>query len=257
LFIFARFLGAGILFTDPKPCFLTNERNKMARRKKNKKAEETLVDIIEVRDQAQNFFERNQTVVLGVLTVAVLLVGGIFAYNNFYKAPKAQEATEQMMQAQYQFERDSFALALTNPGGGAYGFLDIIDSYGGTPQANLAKYYAGVCYLNIGEYEAAIDLLKSYSPDGQITPIMRNGAIGDAYSELSDYDSAISYYERAINAGDNSVLTTYYLKKLGMLYERNGEFAEAKEAYERIKNEYPNTVDASQIDKYIARVSNK
>ncbi|MEN0002791.1 MAG: tetratricopeptide repeat protein [Bacteroidota bacterium] len=228
----------------------------MARRKKsNKKADETLVDIIEVRDNAQNFFERNQTLVFGVLTAAVLLVGGIFAYNNFYKAPQAEEAVEQMMQAQYQFERDSFALALTNPGGGALGFLDIIESYGGTPSGNIAKYYAGVSYLNIGEYEAAIDLLNGFSPSGDITPIMKNGVLGDAYSELGDYDEAFRYYQKAVNAGDNEVLTTYYLKKLGLLHERNGEFAEAKEAYERIKNEFPTTTEGAQIDKYISRVT--
>jgi hypothetical protein len=52
-----------------------------------------------------------------------------------------------MMLAQQQFEKDSFQLALTNPGGGYSGFLDIIDSYSGTKTANLAKYYAGICYL--------------------------------------------------------------------------------------------------------------
>lgn len=230
----------------------------MARRKKtNKKAEETLVDIIEVRDQAQNFFERNQNLVLGVLAGLVILVGGYFAYNNFFKAPRAEEAIDQMTQAQYQFERDSFALALTNPGGGAMGFLDIIDSYGNTPSGNVAKYYAGICYLNIGEYDAAISFLKEYSPDGNITPIMRNGALGDAYSELSEYDDAISYYKKAVNAGDNEMLTAYYLHKLGLLHERNGRFAEAKEAYQRIKEEFPTSNQGREIDKYIARVDGR
>ncbi len=230
----------------------------MAKRKKSqKKADETLVDIVEVRDQAQGFMEQNQNLVFGGLLALVLIVGGLFAYNNFYKAPRQVEATEQMYQAQIQFERDSFARALTNPGGGYPGFLDIIDTYGGTAAGNLAHYYSGVAYLNLGQYEAAIDYLEDYNPDGTITPIMKYGALGDAYAELNDFDQAMSYYERAADAGENEMLTPYYLKKVGMLHERQGNFSRALQAYEEIKEKYPNSPDGRDIDKFIVRVSAK
>ncbi len=230
----------------------------MAKRKKSqKKADETLVDIVEVRDQAQGFMDRNQNLVFGGLLALVLIVGGLFAYNNFYKAPRQQEATEQMYQAQIQFERDSFARALTNPGGGYPGFLDLIDSYGGTAAGNLAHYYAGIAYLNLGQYEAAIDYLQDYDPDGTITPIMKYGALGDAYAELNDFDRAMSYYEQAANAGENEMLTPYYLKKVGMLHERQGNFTQALQAYEEIRENYPNSPDGRDIDKFIVRVSAK
>ena len=180
----------------------------MSRRKRNQKqSDETLVDIVEVRDQAQSFMDANQTYIFGGLVALVVLVGGFLAYKNFYKAPKQQEAVAQMYRAQQRFEQDSFALALTNPGGGFSGFLDIIDEYSGTPAANTAKYYAGVSYLHLGKYEAALDYLKGFSPEGEITPIMKHGAIGDAESELGNYDAAMSAYKKAVNAGDNSVLT--------------------------------------------------
>jgi tetratricopeptide (TPR) repeat protein len=230
----------------------------MARRKRNKKqAEETLVDIVEVRDQAQSFLDGNQQLIFGGLAVLVLLVGGFFAYNTFYKAPRQSEAVEQMYRAQQQFERDSFALALTDPGGGYMGFLDVIDSYGGTDAGNLARYYAGISYLNLGKYEAAIDYLEQFSAKGEISPVMKFGALGDAHSELDDFDQAMDYYEKAVNKSDNDALTPYYLKKIGLLQERNGSFAEAKETYERIKQEYPNSAIGRDIEKYIARVESK
>lgn len=230
----------------------------MARRKKNqKKADETLVDIVEVRDQAQGFVEKNRVVFFGLLVGIVLIFGGLFAYNNFYKKPKQQEAVEQMYQAQVQFDRDSFALALTKPGSGYLGFLDIIDTYKGTKAANMAHYYAGICYLNLGQYEAAIDYLSDYNPDGEVTPSTKFGAMGDAYSELQDFGNAMNHYKKAVNATENRVLKAYYLKKVGLLHERNGNFSEAKAAFERIKNEYPQTTEASDIDKYIKRVSVK
>ncbi|MFN7119461.1 MAG: tetratricopeptide repeat protein [Saprospiraceae bacterium] len=238
----------------------------MAKKKQElKKADEVLIDVVEVREQAGDFFERNRLYVLGGIGLLVLVLGGWFAYNQFYKVPKQQEAVEQMFQAQIQFERDSFQLALINPGGGYLGFLDIIDNYGGTPAANTAKYYAGVSYLHIGqeknnankEFEAAISYLKDFDAKGDVMPIVKNGALGDAYAELKDFSQAMSYYKKAVSSGDNQLLTPYYLKKVGMLNEKNGDAQAALNAYEQIKNEYPNSPEARDIEKYIARVTPK
>lgn len=228
----------------------------MAKRKQAEK-DEVLIDVVDVRDSAQDFFEKNRIWILGGIGALVLIVGGWFAYNQFYKKPMQQEAVEQMFQAQVQFERDSFALALTNPGGGYSGFLDIIENYGGTPAANTAHYYAGVSYLRLGQYEAAISYLSDFNAKGDVMPIMKNGALGDAHSELNDLSKAMSFYQKAVSAGDNELLTPYYLKKVGMLNEKNGNPGEALSAYERIKAEYPTSPEARDIDKYIARVTPK
>ena len=229
----------------------------MARRRNKKKQEETLVDLVEARDQATSFVDKNQTAIFGGLLAFVVIVGGFFAYSYLYKAPLEMEGQEQMRQAQYQFERDSFALALTNPGGTFDGFLDIIDKYSGTNAANLANYYAGISYLNLGQYEVAIDYLNDFKAKDDILPITKFGAMAAAYGELEDYDKAISYYKKAINAGDNEFLIAYYLKNVGLLYEKQGKFADSKKQFEEIKSKYPNSSESTDIDKYIARVDAK
>lgn len=230
----------------------------MARRKRNqrgrKQQEETLVDIVEARDQAQSFIDKNQNVILGALAVVLVAVGGWLAYKNFYQIPRQQEAVEQMYQAQFQFDRDSFALALTNPGGGYEGFLGIIENYGGTPAANLANYYAGISYLQLGKFDAAISYLEDYNPDGQITPITTYGALGDAYSEQGDLSKALSLYKKAASAEDNDILTPYYLKKIGMLNEKEGNLDAARKAYAEIKEKYASSTVGKDIDKYVERV---
>ena len=229
----------------------------MARRKKQKKADETIIDLVQARDSAQSYFEKNQVLILSIIIGLILIVGGYFAYKLLIIEPKNDRAIEEMYRAQVQFERDSFALALENPGGGYGGFLDIIDDYKGTKAANLAKYFAGISYLNLGEYDAAIDFLNDYKASGDITPIMKAGAIGDAYSELGQFDKAISQYRKASAMKENELLGPYYLKKLGMLLERQGDQASALEAYEKIKQQYPNSNEGSDIEKYIARVEAK
>jgi tetratricopeptide (TPR) repeat protein len=226
----------------------------MAKRNQ-KKAEETLVDIVEARDSARDFFEENKNLVTGVLVALIVVVGGIFVYRHFIKEPREKEASQQLAQAQYQFERDSFALALTNPGNGFMGFADLAEEYANTRAGNLALYYAGISYLNLGQFEAALDYLNDFSPAGDITPAMRLGAIGDAHAELNDLDKALSQYEKAANRTDNDLIKAYYLKKAGMLQEKMGNTAEAREVYQTIKDNYGNTPYAADIDKYLARVA--
>ena len=228
----------------------------MARRrnKKQSKGDETLVDLVEVKDQAQGFLDQYQTYIFIGLVAVVLAIGGVFAYNNFYIQPKQVEAVDQMAQAQLQFSRDSFALALTNPGGGYAGFLDIADTYKGTKAGNLANYYAGICYLHLGEYAGALDYLNDFKPAGDVLPIMKFGAMADAFAELQDLEKAMKYYEKAVAQGGNDFLVSYYLKKVGLLHENNGETDQALKAYSKIKSDFPDSPISNDIDKYISRV---
>ena len=226
----------------------------MAKRK-NKAQDDTLVDIGEKKEQAQDFYEKNQSLLLGGLLAFLVLVGGIYAYNNFYKTPRLKAAIEEMAQAERMFEKDSFALALTNPGGGSLGFEGISEEYGGTATGNLANYYAGICYLNLGQFDAAISYLEDFDADGTILPITKYGVLGDAYSEKQDMGQAESYYKKAVAQDSNDFLEAYYTKKLGLMYESQGKTAEAREMFENLRTKYPTSPEGQDIEKYISRVS--
>ena len=224
------------------------------RRRSKKKEEEILVDVFEAKEAAQNFFERNQLAVIGAGAIIVLLIGGYLGYSMLYQQPREKVAMSQMFKAEYQFQRDSFALALESPGSGYDGFLDIIDNYGGTNAANLAKYYAGISYLNLNRFEDAITYLESYKSSGNVTAITKYGALGDAASELGDNQKALEYYRKAVSGPANDALTPYYLYKLGLLSYREGQSGSAEEAFGRINEEFPNATEAADADKYLAMI---
>jgi len=219
--------------------------------------DEVLVDIVEVRDRAQdtiNRFRKPLMIAGGALVVIIL---GLIGWK-LYVGSQQTEAVEQMRQAERLFERDSFATAMlkTLPGG-FKGFPQIIADYPGTPAANLANYYAGVCLLNLGKYEAAISYLKDFSPKGTVMPIMKNGALGDAYSEMKDFASAKSYYQKAVGGTANELLTPFYLKRLAMLAQKEKDFASARKYYEELKNEYPSAPEGQDAEKYLIYLEGK
>jgi len=223
------------------------------KRRLEKKSDEALLDLTEAKVKATSFFEHNQKIILAVLIGLVVVVGGWFAYKNLVKEPQEQKAMSQMWKAQMQFEQDSFVVALENPGGGYLGFLQIAKDYKGTKAGNLANFYAGVSYLNLGNFDEALKHINDFHPTGTIGPNMKYGVLGDVYSELNQMDKAIENYRKASNASDNELLTPYYLKKEALLLESQKDVAKALEIYKKIKSKYPNSNEALSIEKYIAR----
>jgi tetratricopeptide (TPR) repeat protein len=223
------------------------------KRRMSKKNEETLLDLTQARSKMTIFLDKNQKLVYGIAAGLVLIVGGWFVYYNLIKLPQEEKATAQMWMAQAKFEQDSFVVALENPGGGYSGFLDIIKEYGGTKAGNMANYYAGISYLNVGNYDAALSFLNDFSPAGVITPTLKHGALGDAYSELNQMDKDIAQYKKASEASNNDLLTPNYMKKLGLLNETQSQVDKALVVFKKIKSKYPNSNEALSIDKYIAR----
>ena len=227
----------------------------MAQRKKAKKQDEILVDISEVTGKAEDFYQKNQKPLLIGVAALVIIVGGWMAYKNLYAAPRQKEALSQMAQAEFQFERDSFAQALANPGGGFPGFDAIVKKYGSTPAGNAARYYAGISCLNLGQFDAAISYLDDFSPKGELLPSMKYGALGDAWAEKGDLDKALGFYKKAAAEGEgNEILQPYYLKKYALLSEKQGKPKEAVEAWETIKANFPQTPEARDAEKYIVRL---
>jgi tetratricopeptide (TPR) repeat protein len=214
--------------------------------------EELIVDVQEVYSKTETFVENNKKAISGIIFAVIVVVGGFFGYKKLIIAPMELKAQSDMFMAEKYFEQDSLQLAI-NGDGLNYGFLDIVEEYSGTKAANLAHYYLGICYRNIGEYEYAIDELKSFSSDDVMISTVALGAIGDAYMELGDVDAAISYYGKAVSHGDNKLTSPIYLFKAGVACEDAQEFSAAEENYKTIKADYPDSREAQTIDKYIAR----
>jgi tetratricopeptide (TPR) repeat protein len=158
-----------------------------------------------------------------------------------------------MYKSQLFFSQDSFKLALEGDGIESIGFEAISSDFSLTPSGNLAKAYAGICYLNLGQYEEAIKFLNAYDGDDQYFSVTVTGMIGDCYAELGDNDKAIKYFNEAAGT-ENDVLTPYFLKKAAILLEVGGEKEDALKNYTRIKDEYPMSTESQDIDKYIARL---
>lgn len=223
----------------------------MSKQVKQTNQEDSFENVESALSKSEHFIEENQNM-LSVIALAILvIVAGYWGLKKFYFMPLEQESQENIFYAQQYFEKDSFNLALNGDGQNA-GFIEIMEEFGSTKAGNLAVYYAGVSNLHLGNYEEAVSLLNSFSTDEEIIAATAAGALGDAYAELGKNEDAIDQYEKAADV-NNDLTTPAYLMKLGAMYETTGDYKAAVEAYTKIKDDYTNTAEGRQIEKYITR----
>lgn len=223
----------------------------MAKKKANK-TEEQFAAVEETLTRTEQWVENNQkqlsTFVFGVVAVIALYL----AYDKFYVQTVNQEAQEELFVAVEYFEKDSFNLAL-NGVNDNLGLLDIIDDYGSTEAGNLAYYYAGISYLNLGDNESAIDFLSDFSSDDDIVSSICYGSLGDAYMNIDEKGDAINYWTKAAFNSENKFTSPIYLKRAAMALEEDENFYKAVEYYTIIKTKYSTSDEARDIEKYITR----
>lgn len=208
---------------------------------------------------AEQYWNKHSKSILTGLLIIVVIVGGIFAYRNFVSKPNEEKAAVAIWKAEANFRTDSFKLALNgdamNPG-----FLKVISQYGGTKSGNRAKFYAGACYLQLGDFNNAIKYLKDYSGGEVAVDVRANGLLGDAYSELGKKEDAVTYYKKAGSVyPDDDVNSPEYLFRAALLLQDLGKTQEAVTILKDIKNKYPrSSMPAMQggqdVDKYLGKM---
>ncbi len=230
-------------------------KNNIIMANKNK-TEEQFVQVEEALSKTEQYIEDNQKSLMIIIGSIVGIIVLFNVYQKFYIEPLEKDAQIEIYMAELYFQKDSFNLALN--GDGQYlGFLDVASDYSSTKVGNLANYYAGICYLQTGDYQNAIEYLEDFSSDDIILSSLALGCAGDAYMELGETDNAKDSYENAIKNSNNEFTAPRYMMKLAMIHEINGDYEEALDLYQSIKKDFKGSQQGSEIDKYISRAQSR
>lgn len=200
------------------------------------------------------FFEKYTKVIIICVAAVILVALAAFLYSKYVYAPKKAEALGQMFPAENLFAAQDYQTALEGDGN-VIGFAEIAKEYGA--KAGKAVYmYAGVCELQLGNYEEAIKYLDKYKGKDKILAGRALACKGDAYSALEQYEKALSCYKKAAKTSDN-LYSAAYLLKAGVVAEELGRNDVALACYKQVKEEYPMSAEGMDIEKYITRIEAK
>lgn len=205
--------------------------------------------------KAKDFWVRYSKAISIICVIVVLGVGGYFVYKNYVQKPKEEKATDAIFKAEEYFRLDSVNLALK--GDGQYlGFLKVIDKYGGTNAGNLARFYAGACYIKLNDNQNAVKYLKKFSTSSKPMKARTYKLLGDAYADMGKNKEAVDYYKKSAGVfeedKDGSAEALFLAAYLTDRVLKNPK--DAIELYKELKQKFPNTKEGVDADNYLAQL---
>ncbi|MFT4605025.1 MAG: TolA-binding protein [Rhodothermales bacterium] len=200
-----------------------------------------------------NLTDRYRTYFYGAIAAIVVLILASIAWS-FMQTAKQKEALDAMTGAVSAYEAGSWQTALDGTGS-SLGLLDIVDEYGGTDAGNLARFYAADAFFRMGNYEEALTLFRSYDRDGNIVGASATSGEAAILESQGESEDAAGLYSRAATMYPSDATSPGYFMSAGRAFEAAGEPASARRVYERVRDEYPTSQDARDIEFYLARVS--
>ena len=218
--------------------------------------DKTKLPVTEERDAVEKvtgFWYQYSKQILIAIAAIVIIGGGIYGYSTLIAGPNEKKASEAMRYAEDFFRKDSLKMALDgdnlNPG-----FLKIISKYSGTKAANLAHFYAGTCYLQMGDFKNAVKHLEDYFTSEPLVKARAKVLLADANSELGKKEEAVKLYREAGTTFEkDDYYSPQYLVRAAFLYEQMGKTKDAVEVYKMIKEKYPQFKEVD-IDKYLGKL---
>jgi len=199
------------------------------------------------------FYEGKKQIINTSVSVVLVVVIGALVYLKMYKEPNEEKAANAISYAQLYYQADSLTLAL-NGDGKHKGFEKLAKQYDGTDAGNLSHYYEGMSYVKMGQFDKAIKALQAFDGRGTLLGYQAWGTLGMAYMETGNKAKAIEYYKKATSDKTDILLTPMYLYQLGLAYAANNQAAEAKASFRRIRDEFPKSMQAKDVEKELAKL---
>jgi tetratricopeptide (TPR) repeat protein len=195
---------------------------------------------------------KNKNLILAGLVAVVLLIGGIIWYGS-YKDELALEAENAAANTFRMFDQDSMRLVLQDDAGRP-SVVTLADKYSGTPTGKIARYMAGVAYLDQGNFAKAIEYLDGFSTGDDMITAAAAAALAAAYEGTGDFAKAGREYERAAETNANSQTSPFFLLEAGRCYEQANDNDQALKVYKRLHKQYPTSGENQEAEKHIFRL---
>jgi tetratricopeptide (TPR) repeat protein len=216
-------------------------------------------------EKLRGFWENYRKPVTFIGAAVILVAAGLLIYKYMFQVPKNEKANDIVFVTQKYFAEftnatDSakalLAAKVLNGDGMNPGALKIMNDYSGSDAANLCAYYAGACYLNLGQYDKAIKYLKNFDADGATQIKSRTlGMLGDASAELNKNDDALNYYKKASSVNEKDDFTSSeFLFRAALFADATGKTKEAIDLFKKLKTNYPLSEKAAEADRYLAKL---
>lgn len=192
--------------------------------------------------------EHVRQMVMAALAVVVILI--VWFSIAHHRRETAEKAATLLGKADIEYWGGNYDSAINQ-------YESLIERYGHTESAKLARFYLGNCYFFVGEFDQALKayrrFLKGYDHDKALSASAMSG-IAACYEQMGQYPKAAEQYERCANRYSDLFLAPQFLINAGRCYQTAGEEAEAKYMYQQVIDFYPRSPLARKAESALGRL---
>ena len=203
------------------------------------------------RDPAENvvdWFQKNQRLVTGALTAAIVIVAGIW-FVRAYDVRKENAAQRDLQGARSSVAVGNLPLAAND-------LSRVVNAYSGTRGAQEAAVLLGHVRLLQDQVPQAITGLREFlddSPDA-VFRVQALGLLGLALEEAGQMAEAAEAFEDAASDARFDYQKAGYLLDAARAHTAAGDSAAAREAYTRIVSDFPEDLSATEARMRLAEM---
>jgi tetratricopeptide (TPR) repeat protein len=207
--------------------------------------------------------------------VALVLVAafGALAYFQGQRTREANQAFEDAMAAFEAPVAAQLAPGADRPAGQVFATADekyktaaaafegVVRRFGSLDVGSRARYYGALCRFELGQYADAEKALKELQ-SGQGKPLVSDLArlgLAQVYRRSGEVDKAVDAYRSIASDPQTTLPRDYALREMAGTLEDARRYADARQAYQELLQEFPASVyagEARQRSEYLASAVN-
>jgi tetratricopeptide (TPR) repeat protein len=127
------------------------------------------------------------------------------------------------------------------------------DQYRSLPAGKIALYYIGLSQDGLGDMAKSVQSLQQVADNGDPSvKAVAQFALGSIYKKHGDNQKAIDVYKRLYDTGGYSKAAVAY--ELASLYEANNQPDQAKDYYQKVVTEFPDSPFRTNADDALKRL---
>lgn len=213
--------------------------------------EETRTSIDDLNDRLTGIgqqVQKNSSAIMWACIILAAVVVAVLVYIYAIRQPGIQKANDAIGQADLTAVMGNDSLALKQ-------YQAVADDFG-YEAGNRAALNAAIILYQQGKYQEALQYVSRYSSRESVIGAAALSLEGDCYVNLGEYQKALDCFRNAVSKSDNNpYYTPTFLLKEANVYRELKDYKSEAACYRQIIDNYPayGTQMRLDIEKYLRR----
>jgi tetratricopeptide (TPR) repeat protein len=205
--------------------------------------------------ETRRWIEENTKILsyVGIGLAALIVIGFLWSKS---RADSNEKATAMLAKVTQYYDEGRYDLAINGvPQEGTQGLQAIVDELGSSHAGEIAKLYLANSYFAQKNYDKALRIYDDISISDKMITASAYAGMAACYEAKGDFDQAASYFEKAASKNMTAAQAPENLQRSATNYAATGKKEKAIELLQKLKKEFPSSLYARDVDRYIAEYS--